>query len=120
MTLAITLPIPDRGLSPNARKHFMAKAKLVKNARTAAMVEVLSIVPGGWKPRWRFATVRIQWFTHTKRRPDADNCLSSLKPAMDGIADSGLLDNDRGLRFEPIEFAVDRENPRIVIHISNP
>ena len=48
---AITLPWPHKGLSPNARLHWAAKAKLVKAAREQAgwtMLASMGIGSWGW------------------------------------------------------------------------
>lgn len=118
MTLTITLPIPPKELSPNARPHFQAKAKKVKQYRNRAMLEVLAQVPGGYKPMFKRAEVHIDWFTETARRMDGDNALACLKSAFDGVTDSGFLSDDRGLTHHPVRFEKDKDHPRVVLTIT--
>lgn len=113
--IRLTLPLPDRTLSPNARAHWAAKARAVKAYRRRAMVEGRRAArPQGWPA----AVVRITWHSRTRTRPDPDNALASCKPIWDGLQDAGVLAQDRALRFEPIAFAVDREAPRLEIEIT--
>lgn len=120
-SVTITLPLPPRELSPNARVHYMAKARAVKKYRRWAATEA-QVAMGTFSLKhayfWTAATVRVRWFTRTRRRPDADNALASLKAAFDGMADAGLFANDRGLTHKPIVFAVDKANPRVEITVT--
>jgi crossover junction endodeoxyribonuclease RusA len=114
--IVITLPIPPKELSPNGRFHHMVKARAVKRYRQAAHIVTVGELAGD-RPKWKEATAQVRWYTKTKRRPDADNALSSMKPVWDSMQDAGLLDNDRGLTHKPIVFAVDKQNPRVVITV---
>ena len=64
---------------------------------------------------WEKASVLAIFYHKTKRRRDALNSLASLKGAIDGIIDAGLLpdDNANYLRSEGAEFAIDTEWPRV-------
>lgn len=74
--MTITLPLPPRTLSPNARVHWMAKARAVRSYRRLAMVEARRAArPHGWTA----AEVRITWYSRTRTRPDPDNALASCK-----------------------------------------
>lgn len=108
--LTIALPLPAAELSPNARCHWAKKAGAVKAYRLRAEVEC-----GTHSERHQAATVRIQWYTKTKMHPDPMNCTGSLKPAMDGVTDSGYLADDRELYPSSIEFQKDASNPRVVL-----
>lgn len=110
--LTITVPIPPKCLSPNARPHWSQKAKAAKKCRNLAKLLTLEqSVPGGHLK----TTVTTRWYCKTLAFPDAVNALGSLKPHEDGVADAGFVVNDRGNRWMPIEFAKDKENPRVEI-----
>lgn len=117
MTLTITIPLPPRILSPNARPHHMAKARKVKEYRGRAYLAVLTEVPGGYKPRWKSALCSVTWYAKTATHPDGDNALASLKAAFDGFTDAGLFSDDRGLTHAPVKFDKDKLNPRVEITI---
>lgn len=116
--MTITLPLPPKQLSPNARPHHMAKARVVNKYRMAARLFTSGQLAIGYKPRHKTATCQITWYAKTKRFPDGDNALASCKAAIDGIADSGFIDNDSGLTHLPVIFHVDKENPRVEITIT--
>jgi Holliday junction resolvase RusA-like endonuclease len=117
VSVTITIGIPHKALSPNARPHFMARAGVVSRARRAAFIRGTIVTVAG-APEWTNAISTVVWYTKTKRRPDADNALAMLKPTFDGLADAGVLANDRNLAHNPIRFEVDRSNPRVEVTIS--
>lgn len=104
--IAITLPWPAKDLQPNARPHYMAKAKAVKKARQAA----------GWACReaglWAGdpdvpAALRVTavFFPPSKRAMDDDNMLSACKAYFDGISEFIGVDDSRwsiAIRREPV------------------
>lgn len=120
MTLKIELSIPPRILSPNARSHFHAKARATKAYRAAAKLVCMSMLPTGYRPMHKLATVSIDWYTKTRMHPDRDNALASLKSAFDGITDSGFMADDRELTHQPVQFHVDKLKPRVVLTITTP
>lgn len=117
MTLTITMPLPGKLLSPNGRAHFMAKARATKTARQGANLRTRSEL-GGVFPKHQRATAQLEWYSKTKRRVDGDNALASAKAIFDGIADAGFIANDRELTHQPVKFFVDKNNPRLVIHVT--
>lgn len=89
----ITLPWPDRRLSPNARTHWALKARLTKEARIAAgwAARACGIrVDGGGR-----VELHILFCPPSRRRYDLDNCLASNKAALDGIAEALGADDSR-------------------------
>lgn len=103
--MKITLSLPHKHLSPNARAHHMAKASAKKMARQdAAYTTMISSVAGISEARKHFAgdfpiPVRILFYPATRRNRDVDNVQASLKAALDGIADALHVDDSR---FRPI------------------
>lgn len=83
--MILIMPWPDKGLSPNARIHRMAKARLVKKAWGDAYWLALNSLPKGkdWSERCHLA---ITFHPPDKRRRDLDNMLASCKAMLDGIA----------------------------------
>jgi crossover junction endodeoxyribonuclease RusA len=125
--LTVTVPLPHQHLSPNARPHFRAKAKATRESRARAneeaQVEMLShygnIHDGPIRAGhpWGKVTVQATYFRTSKRRMDGDNALASLKSTFDGIADSGLISDDREITHLPVQFLVDKDNPRVELRI---
>ena len=63
------------------------------------------------QPRWTHATVRLRWYAKTARWPDADNAIGSVKGAIDGLVDAGVLLDDDNLTWLPIERHKDKARP---------
>jgi Holliday junction resolvase RusA-like endonuclease len=115
-SLTVTLPLPPKELSPNARTHWAKKANAVKSARREAYIRARNVVIH--PPLWSAASVQIRWFTRTATRPDADNALASCKPIFDGLTDARIFSDDKDLAHLPIIFAKDPMNPRIELTIT--
>lgn len=117
-SIVITLPIPRRELSPNARCHWHAKRRAVKAAREVA--RWTTTVAGGACLMLTAARIDIRAMHATDRRRDRDNLISSCKAYFDGLADAGLIANDSGFTLGPVVFEVDKENPRLEMEITWP
>lgn len=103
--MQISLPWPDKSLSPNARVHWSKKAKTTKLAREYAWAVTLNA--NAPNPHFQRASVRMTFCPPDKRRRDLDNCISSTKAARDGIADALGIDDSKfecGFAFgEPVK-----------------
>ena len=92
------LPWPDRRLSPNAREHWAKKAKATKKARQTAWGAALEAKAS--RISADRLSVSVTFCAPNKRKRDLDNCISSLKPSFDGIADAvGIDDSNWQLAF---------------------
>lgn len=89
----VTLPWPDKVLSPNARVHWSRKAKATKAARDAAYWLTWQEV--GRNMNWPGARISLTFCPPDKRRRDADNLLASCKGVLDGISDALGIDDSR-------------------------
>jgi hypothetical protein len=91
----LVLPWPARELHPNHRAHWSKRAKAAKGAREHAFILSRE---AGWRELY-FPPgpihVWIDGYAADRRRRDADGLLSSLKPHLDGIADSLGIDDRR-------------------------
>lgn len=122
--MLITLPWPDKSLSPNARKHWAALAGAKKKAREAAhyaTLEALGVRAGDARAslagEGRIA-LTVTFYPPDKRRRDDDNMVAAFKASRDGIADALQVD-DR--RFRPHYFFEDAAKPgRVEIVIPTP
>ncbi len=101
-SITIDLPHPPRILHPNARPHYMAKAKATKAYRMGAKAAALAA--GGDSQLWPAATVKVIATYKDARRRDRDGILSSLKAAFDGLADAWVVLNDADFTYEPVEI----------------
>lgn len=97
--ISISLRLPSKACHPNARPHYMAKANAKKKDRQTACYVALEAMKGqtfGWK-----SAVAQLTFT-TARQNDADNLLAWAKHFIDGIADAGIVTNDRDITYPPV------------------
>lgn len=94
-SVRLTLPWPDKHLSPNARLHWSRKSRLVKLARQAAWGAVLEA--RGRAPALRGERLHLTWVfcPPDRRRRDMDNIIGSLKATADGIADALHFDDSK-------------------------
>lgn len=116
--LLVTVAIPSRVLSPNARAHW----SMVMKAKRAARVEAWAAVQVAMHEqsvtgKWKAAECRVVWFARDSRRRDRDNLLATLKATFDGLVDGGLLVDDAGLTHLPLAVEVDSKRPRVELHL---
>lgn len=112
--MIITLPWPDRKLSPNERSHWAKKAPVKAAYREKAYWQAQK--HGVILPAERHH-IAITFYPPSNRPMDIDNCLASIKSGLDGIAD-GLGINDKYFRPITIDFGeADKNNPRVEINI---
>ena len=111
--IKITLPLPSAKLHAHATGHWRAKAGPTKELRELACVVTRQEISGK-KLNWQRATLEYQFFFKTNRRRDAANCVQSMKPAVDGVVDAGLLIDDcwQVLEIAGVRCSVDKANPR--------
>lgn len=124
--MTVTLTIPDRCLSPNARAHWAVRSKAAKRLHAVAFCETMDVlhdltIQGGTITRCDFRSaepigVRCRWSFRDRRRRDADNLLASLKHAFDGIAEALGVD-DRLFVHWPADIGYDRERPRVEVDL---
>jgi len=110
--MIVTLPYPDRRLSPNARTHWAVLAKVKKLARADANTLATIAIP--LKDKRAIAAtegripIEIRFYPPDGRHRDDDNAVGSFKAARDGLADALGVD-DR--RFLPTYRFMDPEKP---------
>jgi len=64
--------------------------------------------------------VTYSFFCPDNRRRDEANMVQAMKPTLDGIVDSGLIEGDhwQAMTIYGVFTVVDKENPRVEIRIS--
>lgn len=84
IAFTVSLPWPDKALSPNGRVHWATKARATKTAKT--MAAALTRVEMKTKPTWLSAWLEYAFHPKTAHAIDLDNCIASAKAYQDGIA----------------------------------
>lgn len=100
------LPIPGPGCNPNnSHCHWSVKLKSVREQREAAnLLASYELKRHGYpRPMWKMATVEATFHKPGKRAKYADgtNLNASLKAAIDGLQDAGVIENDVGIILLP-------------------
>ena len=101
----IILPLPPRGCSTNGGGSARGKAKDIKAYRDHAHVLTLQSIPITLRSQLKQSpqplTITAVYYTHRSvlttgryRPQDEQNGISSLKAAVDGIADSKIIPDD--------------------------
>lgn len=117
-SIEITLDLPNSGLSPNARKHWRVKSKLVKEYRIHACEQAMAAAyDQGIGEPFRHPVVLMKYWNSRNVRPDGDNIIASMKSAMDGFEDAGMFLNDNFCFYFPVWRLVDKSNPRVEVTI---
>jgi Holliday junction resolvase RusA-like endonuclease len=127
-TVTITVPLPHKCLQPNRQNRSARfarwKAAEKNKAKGGAYIAALHASKSS-RPMWAQATVRATFYLKDRRglNADQDNRIASMKGILDGIAEAGIVANDRGLTWLPVQHSVDGGNPRleiIISHVENP
>ena len=101
---------PDAGVSPNARgRDWRKQAKRIQQARYLARMAALEQY-GRVKPLRAPVILHavIAWESRRKFM-DVTNAIASMKSFEDGLVDSGIMSDDRGVLGWTIEQARDPE-----------
>ncbi len=116
--IRVILPLPPRMLRPNARPScWQARARAVKQYRRDAYYAARK-ANGHARPLLEQATVHAFYYHRDKRGIlDPDNALATLKAAIDGLVDAGLLAGDREVTYLPVVQLVDRKEPRVELEV---
>jgi len=86
----LTLPWPDRRLSPNARAFRLEKAEAAKEAKEIAFTLARNaefVIPAG------VLHLRLVFFPPDRKRRDLDNLFASCKAFIDGAFAAGGTDD---------------------------
>lgn len=115
-TMTIELDLPPKVLSPNARAHWAKVASAKKKYRKAAAL----IAKAAGTARFTRARMDLDFYVRDRRglRQDSDNLVSCMKAGRDGIADAGVVENDRDITIGKVRLAVDPNRPRVVVTLT--
>jgi hypothetical protein len=117
-SLTVSLPIPDRAVSPNARRGqsrwaAIAKSKVVKEHRTRARYVFETAIEARELKKAKWAGYSLAFFFETAAFRDDDNADASCKAYRDGCADALRIDDKRFKKLRLSTQAKDAECPRV-------
>lgn len=112
--MTITLPLPNKILSPNARPHWAQKARYTRAARHRAKLTALAAFANQPGPHvYQHYTLAFH-FPNAIRRDD-DNAAAACKAYRDGIADALKMDDHHLTMSAAPLILTDPANPRLEI-----
>lgn len=100
------LPWPEKSLSPNARVHWTTLARAKKSAKNVAFHLVKASRIG--KIEADSIKVKYTFFPPDRQARDADNLISSMKAAQDGIALAIGIDDSKWQTSYEIKSAIEK------------
>ena len=122
MTFRISLPWPDRALSPNARKKWR-KIQAVTQARNDAFLLARETLGPLWgtvgEPdlECRELQLRLVLYPPTRRHYDQDNTIAANKAALDGVCQALQID-DHAIKRTVIEWGDVTKGGEILLELS--
>jgi hypothetical protein len=117
--MVIKVPmLPAKELNPNWKGHWAQRARAAKTLREATYLCAL-MQSKNTRPGYKKAEVSVKFLVRDWRYiRDADNALASLKPAIDGCVDAGIIQDDSPdcLSYRlPFMWVKDREQAPAII-----
>jgi crossover junction endodeoxyribonuclease RusA len=112
----IVLPYTKPPLSLNQRLHWAVKAKLVKEVRTATA----QLAKQAQIPPLEAVEITLIYTPKTARKRDTDNLFATLKPAVDGLVDAGVIADDNTeivTKLSVLIAPVSKTAPKIVLFL---
>jgi crossover junction endodeoxyribonuclease RusA len=97
--LNLVLPWPPKELSPNARLHHMALARVKKRFRVACGLQAMA--QGARRLQAENLALRVVFVPPDRRARDVDNCVAAMKAGFDGLADVLGVDDSRWRWSDP-------------------
>lgn len=97
----VILPWPPKGLSPNSRTHWRAKAPIAKAYKQACWA--LTLEAGVVVPDSPMLALWLDFYPPDKRHRDDDNLIASFKHGRDGVALALGIDDKRFRTFSYVQ-----------------
>lgn len=125
--ITFDLYLPPDCLWPNGRPNRYQKAAAVRKYRTdCGLIAQAKALEINWGPPARVATLQATFYL-TARQRDPDNAIASMKAAIDGLKDAGIIADDRHLKIQPPEIysrtqwvALGETRPALILYLSAP
>lgn len=86
----IRLPWVKPPLSLNDTEHWAPRARKVKEIRRTTML----LAKRARIPHLETCEVRLLWLVSNRRKRDRGNMQATMKPAVDGLVDAGVIEDD--------------------------
>jgi crossover junction endodeoxyribonuclease RusA len=114
ITHTLAVPWPMRELSPNARKDWHSKAKMIAIQRQAGLFE--AIMAKMRIPKDELLQMTVNFYPPSYRRYDIDNLLAAMKPTIDGIFEATDA-NDHQIKRITLNMGEKYKDGQVIITI---
>lgn len=115
--MKITLPFPDRKLSPNHHAHWRSKERARRGALKAGIMLTKLAEESQVFERSEAYKLVITFYPPDRRHRDADNLHAAMKHFLDGVC-TALDINDRQFRQVQLGFGEVRKDGQVEIEIT--
>lgn len=118
--MLIDLPLPHKLLHRNgSTRSYMAKARLTKKARgDAKLAGIAARYDANHSHPWKRATLAATFYVKHHQSMDEDGLIDWLKAYRDGLADAGIVENDRGFTNATPVLVKGDKHPRVEIVVT--
>jgi crossover junction endodeoxyribonuclease RusA len=119
----VSLPCPERALSPNAHIHWRDKAAATKVARKQSWYWFQRHKPRKWKVGPIILEIEYRYGIGMRdyKPRDVQNAIAALKPCLDGMVDAGVVPDDshEWVNFGRVRIVkcIQGEQPAVVITV---
>ena len=120
--MKIELPYPSHELHAHNNGNWRHKSKPTQAARTLAKFICLDMINRNEiRPIAGRVLISYAIFVPDNRPRDTCNILQALKPSIDGVVDSGLVEGDnwQAMTVYKVAVQIDRKNPRVEITLNS-
>lgn len=112
-TASHTFDWPRPPLTANQRLHYMARARITRDVRTAAAYAFRNF------PEVEKVRVELVWVVTDKRRRDVDNIVPTLKAVCDGLVDVEIVPDDTPQYMEKVMPTIELgEKPGVIVRVT--
>ena len=107
MTRTLTVTIPGRPPTPNARRHWRGISRDNAHWKESARQIAAVAMPDGWQPMAR-CRMSVEFIVPDHRDRDDDNLIAAQKPCLDGIVKAGVIKDDSARVIKEREYLPQR------------
>ena len=108
--------VPPEQVRGNSRAHWRTKARRVQEMRESGLAHGLEVISASGDTMWPLrGNLSLSVKATVKRWMDGDNLLIGYKGFIDGLADAGVLMDDKQISFWGINVEVGKDERSVIV-----